>query len=296
MTDAINIFVRNSAFIPRPKEAWVFPPHLINTLSKFVGAGMREFIDIIKDLLVEMPLGDYQTLGDFNQDGSFMKKKDRDLVAGDKHKIRLQKILTKTPYTINAYFVNADEETISDISNFKTYKDGKPTSLDNKLLAARERHGGETKKKLVLKKFNTEVSNTKNAISIVMMAAGYEGDHTLSPWMIVHRWIHAIEDSIVFYKNQKRVSPELKKAYDIYESFCTEKTNRFDYLISQATMNSALKNNFKNGPEEITTELLVQYIFKGKITLKTDKEMEAKLNKMAKNIFDACVGKIFVGF
>ena len=25
MTDAINIFVRNSAFIPRPKEAWVFP-------------------------------------------------------------------------------------------------------------------------------------------------------------------------------------------------------------------------------------------------------------------------------
>ena len=58
-------------------------------------------------------------------------------------------------------------------------------------------------------------------------------------------------------------------------------------------MKSARENNL-DVAEELIEEFLTQYLYTGKITLKTDKDIEQKLNHISKQIFDNCVGEIFI--
>lgn len=58
-------------------------------------------------LLIETPIGDYQTFGDFSKSSSFKDKRDRMLIQHPKSIERMKKKFGNTPYNFNLFFVNS---------------------------------------------------------------------------------------------------------------------------------------------------------------------------------------------
>ena len=226
---------------------------------------MRKYINIV----TESPLGDYHIFGNFDKPGSIRSGQERKLIQNGK--IRFERILTKTSFHINLYFINLDNNTVDTINN-SIDLGYKPDDL-----AIQEKYSGEISQNTLLNVFGVSVKNDPSGISFVLAsgAGGLSSPHVekLTPWMIFHRMIHVIPIEGGFFKY-------------FFQNWHT--------LLLQSTMKTARNNNLLS-TDELLLELLVQYLFDGKITLKSNIEMENILNKLAKKVFDFCNGKIFLG-
>jgi hypothetical protein len=62
-----------------------------------------------KEFLVEMPVQDYQTFGNFEKGSSFRKEQDRKMITAPKAIKNVHKKWGKIPYDFNLYFVNSSK-------------------------------------------------------------------------------------------------------------------------------------------------------------------------------------------
>jgi hypothetical protein len=254
------------------------------------------------DALMEAPLGDYSMLGDFSQgtrSDSFSHPLDRQRVSQGEP--RLRKMMGGSPYHFNIYFYNFSADQISSLI-------GLPVQNEQDWTEAYEQLNGEYTSQSIRQKFGLTVTSDPKAITF-LLGGNPEGEGVgrLTPWMMVHKFVHAVEHGVAFFRPDQ-VSKEVGQAYRNFEDVVDPKLSaksgakrraqydaHYNNLISQGTMRSAKNNSFLV-PEEIGTEYLTQYFVKGAITLKTDKALEATLNQSAKRLFDVCVGRIFVCF
>lgn len=248
---------------------------------------MRKLLDNFK--LFEAPLGNYDVIGDFNQQGSFKNKQDRDNVTNWSMPVKLMKSLSNTTYRINFYFVNLDLEKYRNFAPFKKLKSGEQIDDEQLFALVRENFGGEYTSDNIKTTLGIDIKTDTSGISFALISAGYGGDFNLTPWLIIHRLIHGIEDG--YMMPSQRIFPELMHAYSEWDEFFSK---NMQYFLTNATMKSnKTKNLIFN--DELSTELMTQFLIKGKILVE-NKDIEHTANLLIDNVFKVCVGKIFAGF
>jgi hypothetical protein len=127
-----------------------------------------------KRFLLEAPIQDYKTYGDFSKSSSFRNKTDRYLVSNPKVISYTKKAFSKTEHTFNLYFVNskyANEHTEVGEVDLKWVHDNLP---DEKLI-------DDIAKNIDNDSINIIFTNNKGVERIPMTA-----------WMMAHRIMHAV--------------------------------------------------------------------------------------------------------
>lgn len=127
-----------------------------------------------KQFLLEVPLGAYQTFGDFSKPHSFRGKTDPVLITSPKAIENVRKKFGKTPYVINMYFVN------------------KPG-------AAKHTETGTVSLDEIRKKVGDDVADAvaphyqeENNVNIVFVSNIGAQKVPMTPWIMAHRMAHAL--------------------------------------------------------------------------------------------------------
>jgi hypothetical protein len=123
------------------------------------------------DFIDEMALSTYKTMGDFNKPGPFQGT-DKKLVPHPKNIEKATQFFEKTPYDFRLFFSN--------IPGTGKYSEYGPMTPDN----IRKVFGPEA---------DTILQDSDDAITVVFV--GNKGDRKvmLTPWMMAHRFGHAIQ-------------------------------------------------------------------------------------------------------
>jgi hypothetical protein len=222
----------------------------------------------------EMPLGKFDTTGDFDKGSSFRDPKDRKMISNPRFKEIVAKKFKNTYYTINMFFVNNRD------ANQHTEVGG--VDLD----WVRDNLGGEVADKVAPtyqneSEVNIIYTNNKGAQRVNM-----------TPWIIAHRMGHAFarfkqsggRGMERQFRSYKEVVEEISRQFEMIfqevygiKSFKSDKitgpTDRRDQLLMKhlshniATFKSARDKNMREY-FELYNELFAQYVITGKVTLK----------------------------
>jgi hypothetical protein len=223
-----------------------------------------------KDFLKEAPVGDYQTFGNFDKSHSFRHATDRKMVSSEKAIRNVRNKFGKTPYNFNLYFVNKPGA-----SKFLEY--GK---VNNDWVA-----------KNLGKDVAQAIQNGKEAddsINIIYTNNSAADRVPMTPWTMAHRFSHAVDringsggQNYAYREFQKHLHDQMEQIMQYYSSNFSlkrdyssygERTKRNEqaavYLFNfMGNFKSARDKNIRN-MQEITHELLAQYIITGKITFR----------------------------
>jgi hypothetical protein len=127
-----------------------------------------------KTFLAEVPLGAYQTIGDFSKPHAFQGKTDPALVSSPKAIENVRKKFGKTPYVINMFF-------------------------DNKPGARRFTEHGKADLPWVEQNLGADVAkavepyiNKENNITIIYVSNVAAQKVPMTPWIMAHRMAHAL--------------------------------------------------------------------------------------------------------
>lgn len=123
------------------------------------------------EFLIEAPLTDYQTMGDFSKPGPF-RGADKKLVPHPVNRLKAEKFFANTPYDIRLFFSN-----ISGTGKYSEYGPMDPDTV--KIIFGDE---GEQ-----------IVAGHENAITIVYVGNKGDAKKMLTPWMMAHRFGHAVQ-------------------------------------------------------------------------------------------------------
>lgn len=129
-------------------------------------------IEFLKESEVdEMALAKYQPMGDFTKPGPF-RGVDKKLVPHPKNQLKAEKFFEKTPYDFRLFFSN--------ISGTGRYSEHGPMDPKNVEIIF-----GDAAKDII--------DGHEDAITVVYV--GNEGDRKvmLTPWLMAHRFGHAIQ-------------------------------------------------------------------------------------------------------
>lgn len=125
--------------------------------------------DIIN--LSEAPIGDYETIGDFNKNSSIRDPRDRAIITNPKSIERVKQKFNNTSYNFNLYFVNMPK-------------------------ATHHKEVGEVEEQWVIDNLGKDILdkvNTKNnAINIIFTNNSGDQRVPMTPWIIAHRIGHAL--------------------------------------------------------------------------------------------------------
>lgn len=128
------------------------------------------YVDLADDL-DEMALSSYQTMGDFDKPGPF-RGTDKKLVPHPVNQLKTQKFFEKTPFDFRLFFSN--------IPGTGKYNEYGPMTTD--------------KIKEVFKDQADQIINGHdNAITVVYVGNSGDAKVMLTPWLMAHRFGHAIQ-------------------------------------------------------------------------------------------------------
>lgn len=223
----------------------------------------KEFL--IEKSLLEAPITDYQTFGNFEKSSSFRHETDRKMVTSPKAIQNVHKKFGKTPYDFNLYFVNsakANRHTEVGKVSLEWVQSNLDPAVGEALIKNRNVVGDS---------INMIFTNNKGVARI-----------PLTPFMMAHRAMHAfarenrIRKNYNFLQVEKYLISQIKIIMEYYgnRNFTVaaefEKNNRRNqlamiYLFNQiATFKSARDKNIRDW-FEVLNELGAQYIITGNI-------------------------------
>lgn len=124
----------------------------------------------LRDILSEVPMADYQPLGDFDKPGPF-RGADKKLVPHPRNRIKAERFFEKTPYDFRLFFSN--------ISGTGRYSEHGP--MDPEAV------------KIIFGEDGEEiVKGHEDAITIVYVGNKGDAKRMLTPWLMAHRFGHAV--------------------------------------------------------------------------------------------------------
>lgn len=210
------------------------------------------------DSLEEMPIRQFQKIGNFDKNSSFGKV-DRALLSSPKAVAKIHRQWQKTPHTFDMYMVN-----------------------DPRVNKPEFREVGEVDLAYVRNKLKLTPEELpdppKDAITIIF--TNNVGDERVmaSGWILAHRFGHTLargnsksaEEWEEFSKELRTVIQDLlDQVYDVQVSIKDAESDRILKLAAQqlGTMKSARDSNLRNWGE-FAFELLAQYLLTGHIKFK----------------------------
>jgi hypothetical protein len=226
---------------------------------------MKNNIDILleqlfdeTDSLEEMPIRQFQKIGNFDKNSSFGKV-DRALLSSPKAVEKIHKQWQKTPHTFDMYLVNDPRV------NKQTFREVGEVNLDyvrNKMKLSPQ-----------------ELPDPpKDAITIIFTNNVGDERYMASGWILAHRLGHALargnsksaEEWETFTKELRTfVHDILDQVYDVQVGIRDAESDRILKLAAQqlGTMKSARDSNLRNW-SEFAYELLAQYLLTGHVKFK----------------------------
>ena len=125
----------------------------------------------ITEILIEAPLTDYQTMGDFDKPGPF-RGVDKKLVPHPATKLKAIKFFENTPYDFRFFFSN--------ISGTGKHSETGPMSP-------------EQIKTIFGSNADQIINGHENAITVVFVGNSGDAKKMMTPWIMAHRLGHAIQ-------------------------------------------------------------------------------------------------------
>jgi len=212
---------------------------------------MAKITDIIEPLL-EAPLGDFKTIGNFDKGSSFRDKKDRKMLSNPNFKKVVTKKFSKSYHTINMYFVN----------NSDANKHTELGAVDMKWV--RDNLGDE-----VAKEVEPNFEKEDNVNIIFTNNKGAERVN-MTPWIIAHRMGHAFARRDMGYG---RGSSHQFQAYkEVIDSISRELQTIFTEVYKVNSFNPA----GGHGPEDRTSQLLMRGLFYEIATFKSARDKKLR--------------------
>ena len=220
------------------------------------------------EITSEAPLADYQPLGDFNKPGPF-RGPDKKLIPNPVNQLKTQKFLSNTPYDFRLFFSN-----LPGTGKYRERGPMKPEEI----------------KQIFTKDADQIVNGSADAITIVYVGNSGDRKVPLTPWVMAHRFGHAIKSGHRRAAGFRMGSKESGAWPDAEEYFFSTVNQLLDRAYSAiarghgVTMKSDLKPEYNalfnalgtqrssrsgaiSRPNEFLYELFAQYIKDGKITL-----------------------------
>jgi hypothetical protein len=218
-----------------------------------------------EEFITEAPLADYQPLGNFNKPGPF-RGADKKLIPHPVNQLKTQKFLSNSPYDFRLFFSN-----ISGTGRYSEYGPMNPETV--KIIF------GDDGDKIV--------AGHENAITIVYVGNKGDGKVMLTPWLMAHRFGHAVQAGVrskglgsrdpnhpwaqgeAYFFNT--VNQLLDRAYGKIGkaggNLKFELTPEYNALFNAIGTQRSSRSNSIRRPYEFLYELFAQYIKDGKITL-----------------------------
>lgn len=225
----------------------------------------------LRDLINEMPLASYDTLGDFSKGGPFRHDVDRKLVTHPTNQLKTSKFLENTPYDFRLFFSNVTG-------------------------TGRHSETGIVQPDKLGQMFSPEqvqqiMQGHQDAITVVFVGNSGTGRVMMTPWVMAHRFGHAIQASTRrmgsnvysawqeaekhFFSSVNNILGEYygKSAYDSIRgnvrgnSLQGSLTAEYNALFNAIGTQRSSRTGQINRPYEFMYELFAQYIKDGRITL-----------------------------
>ena len=216
-----------------------------------------------QEFITEAPLADYQPLGDFSKPGPF-RGPDKKLIPHPVNQLKTQTFLQNTPYDFRLFFSN-----IPGTGKYSEYGPMKPETV--KIIF------GDEGEKIV--------AGHEDAITIVYVGNKGDSKVPLTPWIMAHRFGHAIQaghrgmvrgDKVCAWPDAEQyffstVNQLLNRAYGKIGTpggnLKFELTPEYNALFNAMGTQRSSRSGSIRRPYEFLYELFAQYIKDGKITL-----------------------------
>lgn len=215
----------------------------------------------LRDILSEVPMADYQPLGDFDKPGPF-RGPDKKLVPHPRNRIKAERFFEQTPYDFRLFFSN-----ISGTGRYSEYGPMDPETV--KIVFGEE---GEQ-----------IVQGHEDAITIVFVGNKGDAKRMLTPWLMAHRFGHAItagsrgkrdaggawqEAERHFFSNVNQILGDFYgRTGNPGEQLKFELSKEYNALFNAiGTQRSSREGDIRR-PYEFLYEIFAQYLGTGQITL-----------------------------
>ena len=252
--------------------------------------------------LFESPIGNLE-VHNMDVPGTFPDI-DRKLLTSEKHIKNIRYRFQNVPYLFHLYFINRN-----DVQYTKTINNTTIPSFTDEFRNDLKDLSGETTSMEIKRLFNIDVKPDSKAITVFYCSnANIENSISMTPWIIAHRFAHAVMDKSIMFKNEIYTLGELINKMRIFKQtinghflkakdFFTFRSARNDSLlygehlvelITQFIMTG--RNKFEINPSKI--ELFSPDIIPT-IQPSLDK-FEIEISKCIDNMLDKCIGKIFI--
>ena len=196
----------------------------------------------------EMPLGKFDTVGDFDKGSSFRDKKDRKMISNPRFKDVVAKKFKNTYYTINMFFVNSKEA--------NGHTEGGAVEIE----WVRENLGDEVAGKV------EPTYQDEGEVNIIFTNNKGAQRVNMTPWIIAHRMGHA------FSRRNKR---GLDHQFRSYQSVVEEISRQFEMIFQEVYGIKSFKSDKDTGPKDRRDQLLMKHLAHNIATFKSarDKNM-----------------------
>jgi hypothetical protein len=248
--------------------------------------------------LVESPVGDFQTHnwephGSFDKDGYGVLKRVEKKVIPAMGKI-LSRRLVRSDYVLNFHFVNLTDDMVKSL-----LPDWEDDITADAIESLGDEYSGELSSEQI-RELGLDIKADPTAITFIAFGHLHAAD-PVSPWMLVHRGMHYIEDGIWrSHNNSQEVSKAFSDLIDTIEPEWQSVGDNFGKVYHPyLTMASAKKGKISTGEE--TIEMLTQIIFRNRLVIAPNtptsyREIFKEFEDRAKDLLNVCKGKIFAGF
>lgn len=225
---------------------------------------MRALEFIVESTVDEMALSKYQTFGDFTKPGPFSGV-DKRLVPHPTNQLKTQKFFEKTPYDFRLFFSN-----IPGTGRYSEYGPMQPEQI-------KEIFGDQAQQIL---------DGSDDAITVVYVGNKGDSKVMLTPWLMAHRFGHAIQAGVrrnsgwsAWSEAEKHffsvINNTLEEYYGKIKSQTPGVTSKVNYNLTPeynalfnaiGTQRSSRTGQIKR-PYEFLYELFAQYLGTGQVTL-----------------------------
>lgn len=209
----------------------------------------------IKDIITDVPITDYERLGDFKKPGSFNDPRDKKLIQNPKHEQKLIKFFQNTHEDFRIFPVNLPglrrySQTGMVTPAFIQQVFAKHPDIANKIL-----------------------SDYENAITIVYVSNTGDEKVVFTPWIMAHRFGHAInartdirtwELAEGYFFND--VNSNLSDIYNLPErrgGFDRQLSSIYNALFNAIGSQRSSRQGLINRPYEMLYEIFAQYLQNG---------------------------------
>lgn len=249
--------------------------------------------------LTEAPIGDL-SVHNMDEPGSFPEV-DRKLMQSPRHIERIHQRFANVPYTFNLYFVNRPNvEYTRDLAPEDDFtRSQQSAAFTDQWNADVDTISGVRTPEFISDVLGVPIRHDSSAITVVYVSNANE-DNTipLTPWIIAHRFGHAMTD------NPEATPPEIRQAIRALPDRGDEIVGSFP-LQGLMTMRSARSATLAYA--DVHEELIAQYLMQGDILLRfpphstpTDQEIATlrwtgiRIRDIIERLMDLCVGRVFV--